>query len=67
MLVTRSFCVIPHTVLIFGAQLGRAGQSWSSQPDRRKKSKLHAFVQICDNADDRTICDKQVVLILLEC
>lgn len=25
MLVTRSFCVIPHTVLIFGAQLGRAG------------------------------------------
>lgn len=25
MLVTRSLCVIPHTVLIFGAQLGRAG------------------------------------------
>lgn len=25
MLVTRSLCVIPHTVLIFGAQLGSAG------------------------------------------
>lgn len=65
MLVTRSLCVIPHTVLIFGAQLGRAGAH--NHADRRKKSKLHAFVQICDNADDRTICDKQVVLILLEC
>lgn len=64
MLVTRSLCVIPHTVLTFGTQLGRAG---AHNQTEEKKSKLHAFVQICDNADDRTICDKQVVLILLEC
>lgn len=25
LVTTRSLCVIPHTVLIFGAQLGRAG------------------------------------------
>lgn len=45
MLVTRSLCVIPHTVLIFGTQLGRAG---AHNQTEEKKSKLHAFVQICD-------------------